>query len=275
MTEIDARAFDDFEAAGWEKAARQYDHFFGGLTRRAIESLLDAAGVFAEKRVLDVATGPGYVAARAAERGADVVGLDVAAAMIELARQSHPTLRFVQASAMALPFPPESFDAVVGNFAVLHLGEPESAAREFARVLTPGGGVALSTWDQPERARFLGALLEAMGDAGVVPPSDIPVGPSFFRFAEEAEFRALLTEAGFERVRVDTLVFDHELGSADELFFGILGGTVRTASLLRAASDEQRERVRKALEERLTPYRTGGELAVPVSVKIASGIKRR
>jgi SAM-dependent methyltransferase len=76
MTEatVDADAFNAFEAAGWEKQAAGYDDFFGPITTRLIEPLLDAAAVGRGVRVLDVASSPGYVAAEAAQRGALVVG---------------------------------------------------------------------------------------------------------------------------------------------------------------------------------------------------------
>ena len=86
-------------------------------------------------RVLDVGSGPGYVAAAAAARDATAVGVDVAPAMVALARTLHPQVEFVQGDAEHLQFADDSFDAVVANFAILHLGRPEQAAAEFARVL--------------------------------------------------------------------------------------------------------------------------------------------
>jgi cyclopropane fatty-acyl-phospholipid synthase-like methyltransferase len=65
-------AFRDFEHAGWEGVPRQYDDAFARLTSQSIDSLLDAARVNKGMRLLDVATGPGYVAAAAARRGAAV-----------------------------------------------------------------------------------------------------------------------------------------------------------------------------------------------------------
>ena len=272
---IDPDAFDAFEAAGWETAATAYDEFFAGVTGHAVGPLLDAAGATAGKRVLDAATGPGYVAAAASERGAAVVGIDVAASMVELARRKYPPLRFEQASVMKLPFADESFDAAVGNFLVLHLGEPERAVEELVRILVRSGGLALSTWDKPDRARLFGVVLEALSDAGVGPPTDVPAGPSFFRFADDTEFRELLTVGGLRDVVTDTVYFEHELGSADELYVAMLDGTVRMSASLRAADDRQRERVREALESRLAPYRRGSVFAVPVSIKIGSGWKVR
>ena len=63
---IDPDAFNAFEAAGWERGAEGYDRSFRSLTSRLAAPLLDAASVKAGTRVLDIATGPGYVAGEAA-----------------------------------------------------------------------------------------------------------------------------------------------------------------------------------------------------------------
>jgi len=68
-----------------------------------------------------------------------VIGVDVAGAMISLALRLHPGLDFRRADVHKLPFDDGSFDAVVGNFLILHLGRPEQAIAEFVRVLRPGG----------------------------------------------------------------------------------------------------------------------------------------
>src|SRR4051812_19143400 len=131
-TPVDA---DAFEAAGWEARSAGYDDFFGRITPRLVEPLLEAAAVRSGSRVLDVATGPGYVAARAAQRGAAVVAIDLSESMLALARRLHPALDVRRGDAEALPFDDGAFDAVVGSFVLLHLGRPEQGAREFARVL--------------------------------------------------------------------------------------------------------------------------------------------
>jgi SAM-dependent methyltransferase len=273
MTEIDARAFDEYEAAGWELVASRYERFWSPITSQAIDPLLDAARVGAELRVLDVGTGTGDAAARAAERGARATGVDVASAMVEIAARRHSAAAFVQASVTELPFPDESFEAAVGNILIQHVAEPERAARELARVLVPGGRVALSTWDVPERSPFFAALLGAIADAEAPPPSEIPPGPAFFQFADETAFRALLLTAGFAAVRIDTISFDFQLRSAEELITALADGTVRTGALLRAADEVQRDRIRQCLEDRLAPWLRGGRYAVPATIKIASGQK--
>jgi SAM-dependent methyltransferase len=273
MTDIDAQAFDEFEAAGWELVAGRYGELLSPITSQAIEPLLDAAGVRAGMRVLDVGTGPGDAAATAVARGADVTGIDIAAAMVEIASRRHPDAVFVQGSATELPFADESFDAAVGNIVILHVGEPERAALELARVLVPGGRLALSTWDVPERSPLFGALVGAVADADVSPPGDVPHGPSFFQFGDDDVFRALLLGAGFADVEIRSFTFDFPLRSADELMTVVAEATVRMGALLRAGDDSQRTRMRESLERRIEPWRRGDGYAVPAPMKIAAGTK--
>src|SRR6185369_13355987 len=108
--------------------------------------------------VLDVACGGGQLAAAAAQRGADVVGIDFSATQVGLARSRHPGLRFEQADAAVLPFEAHTFDAVACAFGLCHFPEPDLALREAHRVLRHGGRIAFSVWDAPERTIGFGAV---------------------------------------------------------------------------------------------------------------------
>lgn len=270
---IDLDAFTAFEVEGWDAKASGYDNFFGQITGRLVEPLLDAVAGRRGTRLLDVATGPGYVAARAAERGRSVVGIDIAEEMVALASRLHPRLDFRVANAEALPFPDDSFDAVVGNFALLHLARPELAAAEFGRVIVPGGRLALTVWDTPERARLLGVFLDAVTEAGADPPEAIPAGPPFFRFSDEREFARLLNDQRLESIKIETIRFSQQVSSPDELWFGLLAGTVRISALIQHQPDEVQERIRAAFNRVVQRYQVGNRLAIPVAVKLASAKK--
>lgn len=101
---IAPEAFRDFEHAGWQETATGYHQYFARLTTQAVAPLLDALAVKAGMRLLDVATGPGYAAAAAAQRGAEVVGIDFAAAQVAQARQCAPEVTFQEGDAEAFPF---------------------------------------------------------------------------------------------------------------------------------------------------------------------------
>ena len=274
MSEFDAAAFDSFEAEGWTtKDAAAYDALAGRVTSRAAEPLVDAVGVGAGARFLDVATGPGYVAAEAARRGAETIGVDLSEAMLVHARARVPAAEFVVGDATALPFEGESFDAVAAAFVLLHLGAPERAVAEGARVLRPGGKAAFTVWDEPTRGRWLGVFFDAVTAAGAQPPPDLPAGPSFFRFADEAEFTALLEGAGLRDVHVDRIEFDLDLVDGDELWNGLLQGSVRVRPLILGQTEELQREIRRRYDELLEPYRAVDGFAVPVSVRLASGAK--
>lgn len=269
----DADAFTAFEAAGWERQAPTYDDVMGRITSRLVGPLLEAAGVQQGSRVLDVATGPGYAAAAAADLGASVVGVDMAPAMVELARRLHPTVEFRVAQAEALPFEDDSFDAVVSNFVAPHLSRPELAVAELVRVLRGGGRLALTTWDAADRMRFLGVFLDSFAEVDATPPPDIPAGPAFFQFADDEKFAKLLTGSGLNGVEIATVAFDHHIQSADELWQGMLGGMVRTSATFLSQSEQTREKIRTAFDRLVLDYRRGAWFEVPVSVKLASGVK--
>ena len=92
QSQIDLEAFRNFEKTTHDKLAESYHDAFSAVTNRAIEPLLKATDVGNGTRLLDVATGPGTLAAKAAERGARVIGIDIAPAMIVLAYALHPHL---------------------------------------------------------------------------------------------------------------------------------------------------------------------------------------
>jgi SAM-dependent methyltransferase len=274
MSDYDADAFDVYEAAGWAgKGAASYDALAGRVTSRLSDPLLEAVGVTEGTRLLDVATGPGYVAARAVERGASTVGLDFSPSMVEFARSRLPGIGFVEADATALPFDDDSFDAVVAAFVLLHLGRPELAAREAVRVVRPGGRAAFTVWDVPARGRWLGVLLDAVAAAGATPPDELPAGPPIFRFADEREFGGLLTDAGLVDVDVATLDLTLELESSDELWLGLLDGTVRVGPLVNAQPHEVQRAIRAQFDALMEPCRTADGFELPVAVKLGSGTK--
>src|SRR5204863_8531515 len=140
------------EHRGWQQIAFRYHEGFANVTTQSVAALLDAARVGKGTRVLDVACGPGYAAAAAAARAATAIGVDFSSEMVEEARGRYPGIEFREGDAEQLSFPDSSFDAVVLNFGMLHLGRPEEALREAHRVLRPGGRIAFTVWDIPDKA---------------------------------------------------------------------------------------------------------------------------
>ena len=266
--------FDEFEARGWAHGkAGPYSSFFTRVSDLFAADLLDAAGVRAGDRVLDVGCGPGNISAIAASRGASVVGVDLSEEMLSVAAELHPGIEFRRGDAEELPFDFGTFDAVVGNLVILHVGDSERAAAEFARVLRPGGRLALTTWDTPERSRFTGLFLEAISEVGAEPPPEMPAGPARFNFAVEDPFTDLLEAAGFDDVSVAHVAQPATFSSAGELWDGFLSSSVRIVAVISAQPESTQAAIRAAFDRLAAQSMKDGRLAAAPGVILGSGRK--
>lgn len=135
----DAERLRAFERQGHDALAATYHEFFTPVTAMAIEPLLDAVSLRPGTHLLDVAAGPGALAAAAANRGAQAVGVDLSPRMIELARRLYPAIEFREADVEHLPFPDRTFDVVICGFGLGHFPRPEAAVAECVRTIKPGG----------------------------------------------------------------------------------------------------------------------------------------
>lgn len=110
---------------GWDRKAGYRDDSFGLVTLGAIDPLMETVEVGPGVRVLDIACGTGALAAAAARRGAEVIGMDFAPNMIAEASRRDPGIDFRVGDAEAIPLADASFDAVTCSFGMLHMERPE------------------------------------------------------------------------------------------------------------------------------------------------------
>ena len=180
-------------------------------------------------RVLDVACGTGSVTIPLARRGAMVTGLDMMPHLLEEARaraaREGLSIRFDEGFAETLPDPDGSFDALVSMFGIMFSPLPATVASEMARVLRPGGRLALANWTP---SGFGGKMSAVVGR--YLPPA--PQGTiSPFLWGEEAPVRTRL-KPGFDAVETSVVAFRWELqrsaaGSAE--FFAKNAGPIQLA----------------------------------------------
>ena len=141
--------------AVYDKAAPRYVQFVGTEISSATEGPVDRALLVAfielikrqtVVRVADVGCGPGRVAAFMAERGLDVVGVDVSQAMLAVARTAHPHIKFEEGQLDALPIKTGSLAGAVCWYSIIYTPPDRlaEAFRELTRVLIPGGYLLLA-----------------------------------------------------------------------------------------------------------------------------------
>jgi SAM-dependent methyltransferase len=193
--------------------------------------------------------------------------------MIALARERHPHLTFREADAEDLPFEDATFDAIVCNFGLGHFPNAMRAVTECARVLTPGGRLAMSWWNTPDVSRFHGVFFEAIEEVGAAPPDDLPPGPPIFRYSSDEALAALLQSAGLEVTSPATFTEVHLPGSPDHLWNGAINSMVRLAAVICGQSEPIQDAIRAAFERRVKPHIGPEGVRIPVSFKIASGIR--
>lgn len=135
-----------------------------GIDRRWRRQACRAALEEAPRRVLDVATGTGDMALGLSRGSAEVIGVDVARAMLERARakaqRARAAPRFLHADGQALPFPDGGFDALTIAYGLRNFTDPDAGLREFQRVLRPGGRLVVLEFPPPPRGP-LGRVMRA------------------------------------------------------------------------------------------------------------------
>jgi SAM-dependent methyltransferase len=133
--------------------------------------LVNAAGITAGERVLDVASGTGNAAIPAARTGAEVTASDLTPELLEAGRERAQAegleLEWAEADAENLPFEDESFDVVMSSIGAMFAPHHQEVADELVRVCKPGGRIALLSWT-PEG--MLGSLFRTMKPFAPAPP---------------------------------------------------------------------------------------------------------
>jgi ubiquinone/menaquinone biosynthesis C-methylase UbiE len=189
-TKTDARRTFDRWAGSYER-----DPFSRWLGRRQREAL-EALELGERDRLLDVGCGTGAAVRGAAEVVERAVGVDLSPKMLAEARERAaglPGVDFVEGDSEDLPFGDGEFTAVLCTTSLHHYPRPEAAAREFARVLAPGGRVVIGDGTADAVVSRFFDLLARKFEAGHV------------RLHTAEELRGLLEDAGLERAEARSI----------------------------------------------------------------------
>lgn len=267
-------SFTRFEHEGWERVADRYDSVWASLTRQFIPLLLDAVGISRGVSLLDVACGPGYLAAAARERGVVVTGVDFARKMVVIATEMFPGISFVEGDAQKLPCADAAYDRVLLNFGLPHLSRPEKACAEAFRVLKPGGKFGFTVWAPPPQN--LGAkIVQDAIDAHADPTIELPTGPPYYLYTRSEECRKILEQIGFEggSLRFRTETVEWTIPTARYLFEAERDAGVRTAGLLARQSPTRLKAISLAIEEGVRRHADGGKFSIPMAAYLVTVAK--
>ena len=272
VTVMTFSSFTSFEFEGWEKSVEGYDSLFGDLTKQPVDRVLELANVEKGADLLDLASGPGYLASRAHQIGARVIATDFSPEMIAKGEAKFPDIRFEIADAQNLSQFDRSFDVVTMNFGILHLEHPEVAIQQACSVLRASGVFVFTTWERPEVSKGFEIALEAIARHGSK-ELEIPLGPDFFLFSNRDHAVHAGLEAGFKEVTCYTFDSTWDLSEPAEVFDAFISGTARTGGLLRAQPEENLAQIKFAMHEMSKKYVKDGRVRIPMRVLIYVGKK--
>lgn len=244
--------FGAVEKKGWSDTdtAQSYATSLESATAQSVPELVRQVGAGPGTKALDLCCGPGIVAAGLHATGADTTGLDFSAAMLDLARQAVPGVKFVEGDAMNLTYDDDSFDAVTIGFGILHVPDPISLLAEARRVLRTGGRLSFSVWHGPTIPTVLGDLFQVIGRHGD-PSVQLPPGPGLHDYADPEIVVPALTTAGFSDISHTVVHNVVETNNADDIVTLFMEGTVRGGILLRSQPPDALADIRAAMTEQI------------------------
>ncbi|HZS20198.1 MAG TPA: class I SAM-dependent methyltransferase [Pseudonocardiaceae bacterium] len=215
-----------------------------------IERVLHRAGVGRGTLLLDLGCGAGRLCRIAADRGAQVTGIDRDARQIKQAVTLVPEGIFDVGDILALPYPAARFDAVTCVQSIMHVSNPLTALREAARVARPAAPVVVTVWGKEENCdiRAFGQALSGLlpRAAGQVPGVHPP------QLSDDGRLERLAQLAGIAVMEVGDVKCPFWYPNEHALLRGLLGSGLGRRALGVASPGT----VRRAVLEGLARYRT-------------------
>ncbi len=203
----------------YDEVAEAYEHVHAPRLAEVARDLVAFAEIGAGANVLDIGTGTGVAALAASDAGARAVGIDPSIGMLEVGRRERPSIPFVAADTIDLPFRNGAFDAVTGNFVLSHFRRYETALFDMIRVLKPGGRVALTSWSdvKDDLQATWAEMLESVVPREMLEPVWAAAAPWHAKFADRQAVEQALIDAKLRHVRTEKRRFQFQYTQADYL----------------------------------------------------------
>ena len=259
--------YREYTRATWNESAEAYVALM-----RSLEpfrgNLLSVLAVREGERVLDLGTGPGEPAltiARMVGPKGRVTGVDLSENMISIAQRvaaarSVQNAEFRVMDSSALGFEGAAFDAVISSFGFQIFTDPEKAAREARRVLSPGGRIAVAVWSTGDKVPYLDAIVGPM--LKHAEPDETGYIPTPYEMGGAGEMISFLEAAGFQKAE-ETRVSHRMVFDDEERYLQML---LKATPIGHSLSEETPEIQREVLAEtraNLQQWKTAEGISLP------------
>jgi len=268
----------------WADEWRRTDRAFAGLSS-SLDAAIAGAAPNGRFRALDIGCGAGGTSLALARTRpeAAVIGIDLSAPMVSIARQraatgegemgrgvapdgnAAGTTTFLAGDALALATDHAPFDLLYSRHGVMFFDDPVAAFTSLRSAAAPGATLIFSCFRDWSLNTFASAVSTAIGGT---PP---PAGPGPFAFADEAHVAAILRSAGWQAARATEVDFAYRVGAGDDPVTDALAFLQRigpAASRIRGAAPEDRADLIERLTGVIARYRSGSTVDFPAAAWI-------
>lgn len=231
----------------WSVAPTYWSQHFEPYFLPMYKKVLEHLKLTEETLLLDAGCGAGLFSSMAINAGAQVIGIDAAPGLLEVARQRNPENNFMEEDLEALPFADNSFNVVTGFNSFQYAGDFEKALQEAKRVLKNKGRLVIGIWDKPGLSEAT-EILKAIGSLLPPPPPGTP-GP--FALSEDGRIEAIFNNTGLKMVYKTTVgcpILYTKLSDGVKSFMG-------TGPAAAACNHTEEKTVKETIAKALQPYR--------------------
>ena len=260
----------------WNKHQASIERMFAPLTT----ALIDAAQIKSGDHVIDIGGGSGQpslsIAPIVGNEGS-VAYTDPSLGMVETARDAAArrglsNIQFHKAPAHELPLAKDTFDEAVGRLSVMFFPDVEAGLREIIRVVKPGGRVSLLVWSSKESNPFFSSVTEVL-DRFIPPEPEDEDAPGAFRFAHPRKLANLMAAVHLTHIEERLFDFKIEAPIKPEEFWELrseMSDTLRAKLAL--LTTDQREAVRRAVDDSVGKYFATGEMSFPGQARLVTAV---
>ena len=273
IREQQKQSWDKF-SPGWKKWDELTMDFLKPMGDEIIASIKPSGN----DAVLDIAAGTGEPGLTIAMmlNGGKVTITDLSEDMLMIAKENAAKrgIKNIETTACdvcELPFADNSFDAISCRFGFMFFPDMQLAADEMIRVLKPGGRIATSVWNVPEKNFWVTATMGTINKNMELPPPP-PGAPGMFRCAKPGLMKEIFEKAGFKNITEKEVPSKLNSGTVDTYWNMITDVGAPVVAALSKADDAMREKIKKEVFESVS-QRYPGNVAIDASAIVISGEK--
>ncbi|UOK42340.1 MULTISPECIES: class I SAM-dependent methyltransferase [Flavobacterium] len=270
------------QKASWNKFSpgwKKWDDLTMDFLKPMGDEIIRLLNVKNNDIVLDIATGTGEPGLTIASKlnGGKVILTDLAEDMLEIARENASlrgikNIETVVCDVCELPFPDNTFDAISCRFGFMFFPDMELAAKEMVRVLKPGGKIATSVWNIPEKNFWITAMMGTIHKNMELRPPP-PGLPGMFRCAKEGMMTDLLSQSGLKNVSQNEVLGKLNSKTADNYWNMITEIAAPVVAALASADDAMKAKIKQEVYDLVNQKYPDGNVVIDASSIVIYGEK--